>query len=178
MAEFPASVPSPAIVHPRAIELLGHHPHWRRQRYRAQPERLDHFRRCSFCNSIHPSDLKALLRASRSYFSDFRGRHKRILMTPNPIAGRLVQKGWIYGPVFSREVWPISLPARLSCPESDDWHPTIAERLKCHFEIPRMIAAEAMIAQPFYLNHSTDALWDEILAAADQGERNASLSRA
>jgi hypothetical protein len=62
--------------------------------------------------------------------------HKRILITPNPIAGRSVQIGSTPGPVFDRGRWPQTLRDRLKDPAAQPQHPSIGERLACHFEHP------------------------------------------
>jgi hypothetical protein len=47
----------------------------------------------------------------------------------------------------------------------------MAERLTGHFERPSFHLGPAMIEQPFYLDHTTDQQWDEIIAAMAFGER-------
>lgn len=178
MPDVPAATLSPAHVHPRAEELCGHRPRWIRKVYRGGPFRHDHYRTCTYCRSIHPADLMPLLRSGRSRFNDLDGPRKRILITPNPIAGRECRMGYSYGPVFARENGPICLRERLECPPDGDWKPSIGERLAGHFERSARVLAPAMIEHPFFLEHTSEPQWDEILAAAQFGERHASLYRA
>lgn len=171
MPEFPAQSPSPARVHPRARELSGHHPHWHRASYRGGLICSLHFRTCSFCGSIHPSDMMALLRSGRSFLEPTAKADKRILRTPNPIAGRRIRMGSLPEPVF--EFWPLSLRDRLREPAAADCEPSPAERLAGHCERPLFRPAPDWIEQPFFLQHTTDEQWGEILAAIAQGERHA-----
>lgn len=177
MPEFPAISPSPARVHERVGELTGHQPHWRRQRWRGEWYCRNHYRTCSFCGSIHPGDMIAMLRSGRSRLEECGKAAKRILITPNPIAGRMVRMGSISGRVFDH--WPVSLRERLSADASQsELDPSIGERLSGHFERALLEPAPAEIEQPFFLNHTHDAQWFEIIAAIKFGERHAPLSRA
>jgi hypothetical protein len=177
MPEFPPFAPSPARVHENARAYTGHHPHWHRREYRGGLYRTDHFRTCSYCGSIHPSDLADLLEAGESWLEDGGKPEKRLLMTPNPIAGDLVCFGSCPGPVFSRGNWPLTLQEKLMAPAAQDLCPSIGERLAGHFERQLYEPAPSLIPQPIFHDHTTDRQWGEILIAAARGESNASLSR-
>lgn len=172
--------PAPSAVHGRARELTGHAPHWLRKAYRGGRERIDHYRTCSYCRCIHPRDMISLLRAGAAKLITPPGAsgHKRILVLPNPVAGRLVWMGGDIGPVFKRGEFH-SLPDRLAAPADPEWDPSPQERLSGHFERPAKHRAPPFINQPFFLEHTTEAQWAEIEAAIIHGERHASpLSRA
>jgi hypothetical protein len=168
MPEFPMATPHPARVHERMRSLVGHHPHWRRASYAGGLYCTAHFRTCSICGSIHPSDMAALLRAGHSRLEpeSTAKPHKRILITPNPIAGRSVQIGSTPGPVFDRGRWPQTLRDRLKDPAAQPQHPSIGERLACHFEHPSFEPAPPFIAQPFFLEHASAEQWEEIALLA------------
>jgi hypothetical protein len=180
MPEFPVVVaaPNPARVHGNARLLTGHHPHWERRQYLGGIFRTDHFRTCSFCGSIHPADLVELLVAGGSWLEAAGKPNKRLLLTPNPIAGQLVCIGSISGPVFSRGEEPLTLGDKLKAPAAQDLCPTIAERLAGHYERPLYEAAPSIIPQPIFHDHSPGALWEQIQTASLKGESNVSLYRA
>jgi hypothetical protein len=173
MAEFPAVAPSPARVHPRAFEFTGHRPCWHRAPYRGGKWSTEHFRTCSYCGCIHPSDMIELL-DNGSRFSLTNKRGKFLLFTPNPIAGQLVRMGSVPGAVFAKEHWPQVLMHHLLC-DADaalSFVPTIGERLSGHFERPALESAPAEIVWPFYSEHTTERQWPEIWAAAKNGARH------
>jgi hypothetical protein len=177
MPEFPPFAPSPARVHENARAHTGHHPHWEQREYRGGLFRTDHFRTCSYCGCIHPADLAELLEAGQSWLEECGKPEKRLLMTPNPVAGELVSMGSSPGPVFRRDVWPMTLKDKLLAPAAPDLCPSMGERLAGHFERPLLEPAPRMIPQPIFQDHMTERFWGEILVASARGENNASLPR-
>lgn len=171
MPEFPAASPSPHKVHGHAAGLIGIAPTWVWTHYRGGIYRMDHYRRCSWCGCIHPSDMMALLRAGRSSLERTGRFEKRIFRTPNPIAGRSCVIGSIPGAVFERDREPADLVSKLLLDTRPGISPTISERLAEHYDRPAVAIAPEMIEQPFYLDHTSDAQWDDIMAAQAQGER-------
>lgn len=171
MAEFPAPSPSPARVHERARYMVGHHSRWIYRPYNGEIYSIAHFRICSWCVCIHPGDLIDLLNAGRSTFRETAKPGKFILTTPNPVAGKLVRMGSMPGPIFERGREPRDLSHKLTDPTKRGlaFNPTKAERLVGHFERPALDTAPAMIAWPFYAEHTTDRQWPEIWAAASRG---------
>lgn len=171
MAEFPVLTLAPARVHERARALTGHHPAWIRRPYHGGIYSLEHFRVCSWCGCINPSDMIELLRAGDSRLEATAKDGKFLLFTPNPIAGELVRMGSIPIAVFNWEHPPSNLIARLRA-EASEREASAAERLVGHIERPLYELAPLMIRQPFYDEHTTDRQWAEIWAAAQQGESN------
>lgn len=90
----------------------GHAPEWRD----ATPPDVDkgrntgHLRGCSWCGSMHPSDLAAAIQAGAGgHWADFKygWPHKwYVERVPNPHAGLLEVRGWSNSPTeaFKREV--------------------------------------------------------------------------
>lgn len=170
MPEFPPyATPSPARVHPNARALIGHHPHWQKRDYSGGLYSKAHFLTCSYCGSIHPRDLFNLLRVGGSRLEECSKAEKRILITPNPIAGESVRMGSTPAPAFDRDHWPRSLRDRLRDPAAHHCHPTIGERLACHIERPDFEPAPPFIAQSFFLEHASADQWAAIEALAAQG---------
>lgn len=174
MPEFRAVSRSPARVHEQARALTGHHPCWLRRPYSGGIYCTEHFRVCSYCGSVHPSDMIELLEAGRSTFESTTKLGKYVFTTPNPVAGELVRMGSLPVAVFNWVIPPQSLRKRLN-EEASERDATTAERLIGHIERPILEEAPAMIRWPFYSEHTTDRQWPEIWAAAAQGAGHAQI---
>jgi hypothetical protein len=177
MAEFPAPSLAPARVHERARHLVGHHPCWLRRAYQGGLYSIEHFRICSYCGCINPTDLIELLLAGETRIEETGKPGKVLVITPNPIAGALVRMGSAPGPVFNRAYQPTSLRNRLKDPVRDGIpvQPTIGERLSGHFERPALEQAPALIRWPLYSEHISQRQWPEIEAAVTQGSTKCAI---
>lgn len=160
---------TPARVHDRAYQLCGHQPAWIRQPYRGGIYHCEHFRVCSYCGCVHPLDLLELLHAGEARLEPTAKPDKYLLLTPNPVAGKVVRMGSMPGPVFTPDGQPADLVSRLLLAAKPGLEPTITERLAEHYDRPCFEPAPAFIRQPFYSEHTTQLQWAEIEAAA-QGE--------
>lgn len=171
MPEFPSS-PSPARVHGNARAYTGHHPHWTRREYQGGLWRTDHFRTCSYCGSIHPEDLLDLLEAGGSWLEEVRGKpEKRILLTPNPVAGELVCIGSWPAPAFARDAKPRTLRERMLAPAAKGLNPSIGERLAGHLERSVFEPAPSHVPQPIFHEHLHERLWQWVQAASSGGNK-------
>lgn len=157
---------SPARVHERSRQLCGHHPCWIRRAYAGGIYSIEHYRTCSYCRCIHPTDLVELLYLGGSRLI-LVAPGKAILETPNPIAGDLVTMGSMPGAVFAKDHEPADLMSRIYLAAKPGFEPTISERLAEHYERPCQEPAPALIAQPFYAEHTTPTQWAAIEAAAE-----------
>lgn len=180
MAEFPAF--SPLHVHEHAMGIGTRvKPCWQRAHYKGGRWWTEHFRTCSYCGSIHPADLIEILETEdEAQLVSTSKEGKFLLITPNPIAGQLVEMGSFPGRVFAASNWPQDLKQRLYFDSRGDlpFEPTIGERLQGHFERALYEPAPAMIQWPFYLDHTSERHWPEIWAAANHGEKNAQVQSA
>lgn len=158
--------PAPARVHPDAFRLIGHRPAWLKREYQGGLVSTEHYRTCSYCGCIHPWDMMDLLSAGKSTLMPTTKSGKLLLITPNPIAGKLVHHGSQPGHVFDRNSEPANLVSKLLLAAKPGLNPTIAERLTEHFDRPLLASAPDFIGQPFFIEHTTEPQWAEIEAAA------------
>jgi len=102
----------PAEVHKHDQKIPGMPaPDWQvRGRRDNEPYQHD-YRQCSYCGSIHPEDMLALIK-SGSRLTGTTKAYKRYLITPNPIAGQDCSIGSRPGP-DGREEIPGKAPATI-----------------------------------------------------------------
>lgn len=89
---------APAQVHAHDQQYPGMlTPQWEVRGRRGDDPYQHDYRQCSYCGSIHPEDMLALIRTGSRLQGTDKG-YKRYLLTPNPIAGQDCRIGSRHGP--------------------------------------------------------------------------------
>lgn len=143
-----------------------HQSRWEVRPYDGGP--YDHgLRTCSYCGSLHPDDVIALVRSGRPLEGTSK-RYKAYISPPNLVAGKRVRTGSESGPVFGRIkpttrvqriLGPHDMPARLG-------QPTLMERLIGRYDRKIFGVGTATAFGKVYFWHFTDAELAELRSAA------------
>ena len=154
----------PVEVHRGSPSYGLEDPKWEaRPRTEDDPYDRSGYRQCSYCGSIHPEDMIRLLRDGGAKLEGSTKSYKRYLIVPNPIAGRDVKMGSSSGPVYAARFVGDD-PKKPSQYAPSDL--TDEERKAGRYSRDIRGPAPNTIQQKFYMEHTTEAQWQEVVKAA------------